>query len=165
MPRVLAQAFSKALIPPALINPEGRITGTYYDANNMAHGFLRDSNGTMITFDAPGAGTGSSQGTFPSSINPAGAITGYDYDANFLGHGFLRSSNGTFTTFDVPGLTSTFPSSISQAGAITGSYAYNNDVNSVGHGFLRASNGTLITFDAPGAGTGILQGTYPSSIN
>jgi hypothetical protein len=121
--------------------------------------------GTFITFDAPGAGTGSSQGTFPSSINPAGAITGYDYDANFLGHGFLRSSNGTFTTFDVPGLTSTFPSSISQAGAITGSYAYNNDVNSVGHGFLRASNGTLITFDAPGAGTGILQGTYPSSIN
>jgi hypothetical protein len=121
--------------------------------------------GTFITFDAPGAGTGSFQGTFPSSINPAGAITGYYYDANFVGHGFLRSSNGTFTTFDVPGLTSTFPSSISQAGAITGSYAYNNDVNFVGHGFLWASNGTLITFDAPGAGTGILQGTYPSSIN
>ena len=32
--------------------------------------------GTLTTFDAPGAGTGSGQGTFANDINPAGAITG-----------------------------------------------------------------------------------------
>jgi hypothetical protein len=32
--------------------------------------------GTFITFDAPGAGTGSFQGTFPTSVNQAGEITG-----------------------------------------------------------------------------------------
>jgi hypothetical protein len=104
MPRVLAQAFSKALIPPALINPEGRITGTYYDANNMAHGFLRDSNGTMITFDAPGAGTtGDFPGTYAVGINPKGASLGIYTDANNSTHGLLRASDGIFTTFDPPG--------------------------------------------------------------
>src|SRR5947209_6920721 len=33
--------------------------------------------GTFTTFDAPGAGTGSHQGTRAFAINPAGAITGY----------------------------------------------------------------------------------------
>jgi hypothetical protein len=125
--------------------------------------------GTFITFDAPGAGTGFDQGTFPSSISPTGAITGYYFDANFVAHGFLRAPNGIITTFDIPGGTSTFPSSISPAGAITGSYAYNNDVNFVFHGFLRASNGTLTTFDAPGTVTGppnyTFLGTFPSSIS
>jgi len=121
--------------------------------------------GTFITFDAPGAGSGFFQGTYPYSINQEGRITGAYIDANSMGHGFLRARNGTFTTFDVPGLTSTSPFAISRTGASTGSYAYNNDVNSVAHGFLRSSNGTIITFDAPGAGTGILEGTYPSSIN
>ena len=121
--------------------------------------------GTFITFDAPGAGTGFFQGTFPSSISPAGAITGFYLDANSLGHGFLRASNGTFTTFDIPGaVNGIFPSSISPAGAITG---YSVDVNLVGHGFLRATNGTLSPFDAPGAGTtpDFFQGTFAVGIN
>jgi hypothetical protein len=40
--------------------------------------------GTFITFDAPGAGTGILQGTYPSSINPEGEITGTYYDINFV---------------------------------------------------------------------------------
>ena len=50
----------------------GAVTGYCYDANGMAHGFLRASGGTITTFDAPG-----SLGTLPASINPAGTITGY----------------------------------------------------------------------------------------
>jgi len=114
--------------------------------------------GTFITFDAPGAGTGPFQGTFPSSINPERAITGYYSDANFVGHGFLRARNGALTTFDAPGAVGIFPSSINPEGAITGYYY---DANIVVHGFLRARNGALTTFDLPGA----VNGISPTSIN
>jgi hypothetical protein len=149
---------------PASINPAGAITGYYNDVNSAGHGFLRATNGTVTTFDAPGAGTTSFQGTFPSSINPAGAITGTYVDANFVGHGFLRANNGTFATFDAPpgSPIGILQCSINPAGAITGFYF---DVNFAGHGFLRAANGTLVSFDAPGAGTtGFPQGTYAVSI-
>ena len=103
------------------------------------------AEGTFISFDAPGAVTG----TFPSSINPSGAITGYYSDENFVGHGFVRNHNGTFIAFDVPNdVSGTYPSSISSSGAITGQYG---DENFVGHGFLRDHNGTVVVFDAPGA--------------
>ena len=44
----------------------------------------------IITFDAPGAGTGAFQGTLPYGINPEGAIAGYYVDASNVAHGFLR---------------------------------------------------------------------------
>ena len=64
----------------------GTITGSYTDANNAGHGFLRARDGTFTTFDPPGA-----VGTFPLAINPAGAVTGSYTDANFVVHGFLLS--------------------------------------------------------------------------
>jgi hypothetical protein len=118
--------------------------------------------GMFITFDAPGAGTGFFQGTFPASINEAGDITGNYVDANGVGHGFVRASNGSFTTFDVPGGTTTGASSINPAGSVTGAYTYLNDPNFVSHGYLRAKNGALTTFDAPGAA---FISTLPSAIN
>src|SRR5271154_2392825 len=117
---------------------------------------------TFVTFDVPAAGTGSNQGTSPSSINLEGEITGSYVDASSLAHGFLRSPFGFLTTFDAPGeVNGTYPSSINLEGAVTGSYY---DINFVGHGFLRSNNGTITTFDAPGAVAGMI-GTFPSSIN
>jgi hypothetical protein len=75
---------------PASIDLAGDITGSYYDANNVAHGFLRDHTGAFTTLDAPGAGTGTFQGTFAGSINVAGVITGYFYDSNNAVHSFVR---------------------------------------------------------------------------
>ena len=56
------------------------------------------SAGPIITFDAPGAGTGSGQGTgcfaFTDCsvlVNNFGAITGYYLDAKNVFHGFVRS--------------------------------------------------------------------------
>jgi len=59
----------------------------------VAHGFVRTPHGSITTFDAPGTGTGSGQGTFPDGINDAGAITGYYIDNNDVLHGFLRTRN------------------------------------------------------------------------
>jgi hypothetical protein len=67
-----ARAPSKA---PSLA-AAGEIPGVYVDTSNVNHGFLRARNGTFTTFGVPGAGTGSGQGTLPSSINQEGAIIG-----------------------------------------------------------------------------------------
>ena len=47
----------------------------------MLHGFLRDKNGVITTFDAPGAGTGAGQGTQSFAISPRGEVTGFYFDA------------------------------------------------------------------------------------
>ncbi len=60
----------------------GAFTGYYIDASNVNHGFLRAPDGTFTTFEAPGAGTGADQGTFPEALNPEGAIEGYYTDAS-----------------------------------------------------------------------------------
>jgi hypothetical protein len=67
------------------IDDFGVITGTYYDSNNVQHGFLRTPDGNFKTVDPD-----DSQGTQPESINDAGIIVGYYQDANSVYHGFLR---------------------------------------------------------------------------
>jgi hypothetical protein len=61
--------------------------------SNVSHGFVRAGDGSITTFDVPGAGTGSGQGTNPVCNNPAGAITGYYIDGSGVFHGFLRTSH------------------------------------------------------------------------
>lgn len=51
--------------------------------------------GGIITFDAPGAGTGPQQGTLTYVINDRGTIAGYYFDSNSITHGFVRATNGT----------------------------------------------------------------------
>ncbi len=74
--------------------PAGTITGFYVDPNNVFHGYPRNRDGNIATFDAPGAGTvgrlGGGQGTLPMTINAEEAITGFYTDANHVVHGFLR---------------------------------------------------------------------------
>jgi hypothetical protein len=124
------------------INQKGAIVGGYTDANYMNHGFLRAPDGSFTTFDVPGAGTGSTQGTLYSGfagINAEGEITGAYVDAKNVSHGFVRAPDGAITTFDAPGAGTgvnqgTSPLGINSKGAITGYYI---DANNVGHGFLR----------------------------
>src|ERR1700693_627373 len=82
---------------------------------------------TITTFDAPGAGTGSGQGTLAEGISAAGTTYGYYFDASGVAHGFLRARNGSFTTFAAPGAGTgsgqgTFAFSLDPAGGITGYY-------------------------------------------
>ncbi len=126
---------------PAGINLFGTIEGSYYDASNVSHGFVRTPNGEILTFDAPGADTiDSGYGTFPATLNDFGLITGSYLDASGGYHGFLRSPDGKFTTFDAPGadltpgnFNGTFPSDTNLFGVITGFYT---DAKNVGHAFV-----------------------------
>jgi hypothetical protein len=123
------------------INPAGLIVGSYFDATFLEHSFVRTKDGTITTFDVPGAGTGPFQGTEARGINPAGTIEGVYTDPSNVSHGFVRAKDGTITTFDAPGAgtgagqgTAVFMGATNPAGATTGAYL---DSNIVFHGFLR----------------------------
>jgi hypothetical protein len=128
---------------PLSINAAGEIAGSYRDASSGAcYGFVRAADGTIATFDAPGAslGTGMFQGTVAGSINDLGVIAGAYGDTNSVVHGFMRSADGTITTFDAPGagtsgllVYGTAGFSINLSGVIAGTYT---DPTSVIHGFL-----------------------------
>jgi hypothetical protein len=142
------------------LNSEGAVTGNYLDASNVYHGYVRVPNGTISTFDVPGAGTGSGQGTSPAAINPEGSITGSYQDANNASHGFVRYPFAVIISFDIPGAANTFPGAISSSGIITGAYV---DASGAYHGFFRYPLGAFTTFNVPGAGSGSGQGTFPNS--
>ena len=78
---------------PQLINPNGASTGFYTDSVGALHGFVRDDNGVITTFDAPGAGTAAGQGTQSFAISPKGEITGFYFDAASVFHGFVREAD------------------------------------------------------------------------
>jgi hypothetical protein len=123
-------------------NLRGSIAATYTDSNNVHLGFLRSPEGEFTTFGAPGAGTGSYQGTgcnsdCPVRLNNSGAITRVYIDANSVYHGYLRSPDGKITTIDPKGSFLTFSSGMNDADAITGYYL---DGNNVFHDFLRTSD-------------------------
>ncbi len=143
------------------LNQWGAIAGTYLDANNVYHGFLRSPEGKFTTFEAPGADTtsGSYNGTFAQSINDWGAIAGYYADATGLAHGFVRSPWATFTTFEVPGgANGSFPIFLNLEGAVVG---YSLDANLLFHAFLRRPDGTFAVFVGPGSCTsGTPAGCY-----
>ncbi len=149
------------------VNPAGAMTGGYYDQNGAIHGYLRNPDGTITTFDAPGAGTGSGQGTYTWAINPAGTTAGASQDNNGVYHGLLRTADGKITIYDIKGAGTgagqgTQAEGINPSGVIEGYYT---DANNVSHGYVRAVDGTYTFFDAPGAGTGSGQGTFPMTNN
>jgi hypothetical protein len=146
------------------INFLGISVGNFMDnsGNFVGHGLIRFPAGTLTTFEAPGAGTGTDQGTgcpgCASGLNQWGAIAGTYTDSNNVYHGFLRSPIGEFTNFNAPaagtgsyegtGCPSDCPTSLNDAGAIMGTYI---DSNSVYHGYLRTPDGKIVTVDPSGS--------------
>jgi len=70
------------------------IVGSYIDANLVRHGYVRQPDGTFVSFDDPDAAqlptTSVSLGTAPRRINNSGAIVGLFTDAGGVRHGFVR---------------------------------------------------------------------------
>src|ERR1051326_2892350 len=84
---------------PLAINSKGQITGSYVDALGK-HGFLRQPDGTLISFDAPLNGRVQ---TIPTSMNTAGEIAGYVFSLDtFLDYAFARGKDGSFVILDEP---------------------------------------------------------------
>jgi hypothetical protein len=125
---------------PQAINDEGAITGLYIDGNTVVHGFVRARNGSLTTFDVPGACTAvpppascTYGGTWAYSINQWGAITGVFYGEDGVAHSFWRTADGSIHTFDARGAADTAAVSINFWGQITGQ-AF--DSSGVVHGFV-----------------------------
>src|SRR5205814_2095379 len=114
------------------INSTGQITGSY-NASNASIGFLRQPNGTIITFNPPG-----SSGTIATAINSTGQITGSYYDGS-VSHGFLRQPGGSIITFDPAGSSNTQAKGINSTCQIAGYYL---GADSTYHGFLRQPDGS-----------------------
>jgi len=132
---------------PVSINAAGQITGSFFDVNFATHGFLRDTDGTITTFDVPGASN--PPGTSPGFITSQGLIVGTYYDSNFGQHIFLRAKDGTITTLQFPGGTSYGGEFVANsAGAIAG---LSFDANGNLQGFLRAPSGKFTFFEFPPA--------------
>ena len=147
---------------PQSMNSGREITGYYFDVSGI-HGFVRNTDNTFTTFDAPGMGFIS---TYPVSISQGGEITGYSTDANGV-HGFVRDKYTSITIFNGPYSTVpggiTIPLGINSGGEITGYYT---NADYVPRGFLRDSDGTITAWEVPGAGqSGQPAGTTPFSIN
>jgi hypothetical protein len=131
------------------MNSTHAITGFYPDSGGVARAFLRSPAGHYTLFNAPGAGTGSGQGTIASDINTSGEIVGDYNDSNGVYHVFFRTPAGKFLPkFDAPGAGTgsgqgTFVSGFSgltDKGAIAGNYT---DSSGISHGYLRLGNGTF----------------------
>jgi len=128
---------------PESINLFGVITGTYYDAEGVGHGFVTYppyTNTTFTSFDAAG-----SIDTLPSSINAEGVVVGFFSDAAGVNHGFVsHPPYTTVTSFDAPHACSsdsnpacsgkgTFAYGINVEGMFTGGA---KDASGHGHGFV-----------------------------
>ncbi len=136
----------------------------------------------ITTFEAPGAGTSSGQGSSGISINLEGAVLGFYADSNNVVHTFVCvsgcTSPRTFTTFEAPGAGTadigancfvpqtcqgTYAFSNNAFGAIVGFYRDSSDVI---HGYVTAPPyRTFTTLNEPDAGTSANQGTSATSIN
>jgi hypothetical protein len=153
---------------PNAINDAGAITGVYFDAQSVAHGFLRTPEGGIATFDPPG-----STGTVPVALNLESDVVGYYVNQSGLFEAFLRRADGTFATWSDPnacnysgngpsgnlpfcGGTAAF--NIDVFGVVAGAYT-DNSANAVHHGLIRIPGGKLQDYEVPGAGNGPGDGT------
>jgi probable HAF family extracellular repeat protein len=145
---------------PIAVNLEGTVTGWYWDANGITHGFVRFADGKITPFDAPGAGTNPNYfgGTIPVGINNLGTVVGYENDENGVAHAFVRTADGKFKSFNAPGADlnpadrlGTTTSGINDLGTIAGTYY---DTAGVGHGYVRQADGKFTSFEVVGAANG-----------
>lgn len=86
--------FSAGQYPPCCvwtygtaINASGLITGNINDGYGINHGYVRLTNGNIITLDDPNVGT--FQGTTPTGISASSKVIGNYNDSNSAAHGFI----------------------------------------------------------------------------
>jgi hypothetical protein len=128
------------------INRRGKLAGTYIDAADANHGFVRDKHGHVTTFDVAGA-----KQTYVFKINDRGQMVGNTCDAVPCPderHAFLREADGRTTTIRVPGSVATQAFGLDDRGSkVVGDYV---DAAGADHGYVWEA-GRLTTIDVPDA--------------
>lgn len=153
---------------PRAIDGKGNVAGYYSKPLEFnLHGFVRNTRGHFIRFNAPGAGAGADQGTYVLAMDPGFGVVGYCADANSVFHGFIRAPDGTFTMVNIDGAGSgerqgTLVAAINASGTAVGTFTGNDGAF---HGFLRKADGEVSVIDAGDAGTDAHQGTAVLGIN
>ena len=147
---------------PLCLNNNDSCAGVYVGNDNLQHGFIRTSDGTITEFNVSGATE-----TFVAGINSSDTVCGFYYTGGSFhnSHGFFRTSDGTITTFDVPSSVEINMGLfyLESAGRDVQLYSVGNCINNNGdicgiyrtvdgfwHGFIRSSAGTFTTFDLAG---------------
>jgi hypothetical protein len=110
-------------------NDGGVTTGTYRDASNHWHPFLRIGS-TTTPISTPSSGP-------PAGINKYNSLVGSYSDSNGNSHGYKRYSDGNTIHLNYPGATGTLAQGINDGGGIVGFYD-GTDGNE--HGFIYDSN-------------------------
>jgi hypothetical protein len=136
------------------INDANQAAGYYLDAASVAHGFYRESDGSIVSPIDP---TGST-GTIVFGNNKKNYIVGRYSDISGLTHGFVFIPPDTYIIYDYPGSTFTSLNGINGGGSIVGRYL---DANGIEHGILARL--------VPGTGdhptTGTIPQRQPSQVN
>ncbi len=112
----------------------------------------------FVAFNAPNAGTGASQGTFPSAINKNGWIAGTVVYRTGVSHGFLRQVSGAYVAVNAPTATQTFVSAINASNEAVG---FLNAPTSI-KGFLRNAAGKYTLLAVTGADMTVATGINAS---
>jgi uncharacterized membrane protein len=145
------------------INDSGVSTGTWADADQTVHGFVRATDGSITEFDVAGAIF-----TQPNAINASGTIAGGfrpGGDREGVPHppgegatnSFVRDPAGNITVFDPPRAQTSSAQDLNDKGVVVGRWT---DTSGVRHGYQRRNNGHITSLDVPGA-----TGTFADVIN
>jgi uncharacterized membrane protein len=124
------------------INDAGQIVGTYVDRDGRAHGFLRETDGEIVTIDPQDAVV-----TQVLDIDNRGRAVGVYVDAAPSFHGFVRAADGTIEVVDAPEAADTVVYGINDRGDIVG--GSRRPPLSVFTPFVRAADGTFGAVDLP----------------
>jgi hypothetical protein len=103
----------------------------------------------FISFNAPGAGTSSGQGTFPDAINRQGWIGGTVILSSNFKQGFLREPNGSFLSVLPPGAAQSFLMAVNSSHESAG-FFYGTRAT---YGFLRDAAGNFTQLGVAGSNT------------
>jgi len=124
-----------------VVNDNFVIVGEYVDLAGVGHGSVGEADGSLSSFDIPGADTPFD--IYPRGINSSAEITGWYTASDYTFHGCLRNAEGSVTRLDI-GQTPTYPCGIDNEGNVVASFDF-------AHGFVRTTNGQISTLDYPEA--------------
>jgi hypothetical protein len=129
------------------------VTGYYTDNRFVDHGFVRDADDNVTTFDV----LDTVFDTRPYAINNSGDIVGtYPVHKNGVTHCFIRHPDGTIVPFDPDGepRANDTATSINDNGEIAGTVSHHTGGRS---GYLRDSSGETILVSGPAGYTAGVQ--------